>query len=766
MTLAKDTTKKPPPQEAQADTPGELPPVRRLRVYAYDPQASTDRMTAAENIAVIALPWAESSPDETELSPGPVNNYVEVVDVDPVARKHYAPVDLNAAHVLAQDGLPPSEGNPQFHQQMVFAVVMKTIKLFEQALGRRVFWRAAWNRKTSGYTPVERLRIYPHGLREANAFYSIEKVALVFGYFQADREEAGANLPGGWVFTCLSHDIIVHETTHAILDGLQRRFAEATSVDTLAFHEAFADTVALLSRFTLSDVVAAQIARHRGRLNGSTLLSQIGRQVGEATGRGSSIRDAFDLLDGRSEPDKSRIASTTAPHARGAILVAAIFEAFVSIYETRTADLMRIAGLEGSTDGRSLHPDLVKRLAGEASKAATHLLRMCIRAIDYMPPVDPRFGDFLRGLITADMDLVPDDRLHYRLSVIQACRRRGIYPEGCRSLAPESLMWPRHKDVQDISAMDLPVGVLKLQPARSLELARLEAEENRWQVWRWLMVSEGAKRDRAWESALGVKFQVHFSPGLDLGLVAPIHSTQTERQKQREQERAIKRAKSADLLTSKAVVVETKAPPAEVADREMVAMQQLERSSAEESSANAEAVSGLLSLLQLHDADRRSGAVERSDGGVQLEPLPRVEVHSVRITRRVGPDGQDLPQLVVEITQRRRGFLDPAVQTEQDSGTAQGGAAFQPKPPDFWYRGGARLIIDLRSGRIRYIIRKAIDDEDRLARQRAFMTGMSQNALAMTYGLPLEATAPTGRGASTKHRAAFEPFALMHRGLI
>ena len=60
-----------------------------------------------------------------------------MVDIDPASSKLYAPVDLNDRTLLAQDGWPPSEGNPQFHQQMVYAVAMTTIGHFEQALGRK-----------------------------------------------------------------------------------------------------------------------------------------------------------------------------------------------------------------------------------------------------------------------------------------------------------------------------------------------------------------------------------------------------------------------------------------------------------------------------------------------------------------------------------------------------------------------------------------------------------------------------------------------------
>jgi len=52
------------------------------------------------------------------------------------------------------------------------------------------------------------------------------------------------------------------------------------------------------------------------------------------------------------------------------------------------------------------------------------------------------FGDYLRALITADMDLVPYDDRGYRVAMIEAFRKRGIYPDDVRNLAMESLCWP------------------------------------------------------------------------------------------------------------------------------------------------------------------------------------------------------------------------------------------------------------------------------------------------------------------------------------
>jgi hypothetical protein len=384
------------------------------------------------------------------LDPGPVGEYLEVVDCDPASSCFYAPVDLNDPMLLAQDGLEPSEGNPKFHQQMAYAVASMTIRNFERALGRRALWaprktEAPGGEKQDQYIP--HLRIYPHALREANSYYDPEKKALLFGYFSATDPTPGTYLPGGTVFCCLSHDVIAHETTHALLDGVHRRFLEPTNPDVLAYHEAFADLVALFQHFTFPEVLRDQIARTRGDLAGQNLLGQLAQEFGLATGERGALRDALGKVDEnghwkRSEPDPTALAKTYECHARGAILVAAVFDAFVSIYKSRVADLLRIAtGGTGVLPAGALHPDLVNRLAVEAAKSAQHVLTMCVRAVDYLPPVDVTFGEYLRALITADHDLVADDDRGYRAAFIDSFRRHGIYPRDVRALSLDSLLW-------------------------------------------------------------------------------------------------------------------------------------------------------------------------------------------------------------------------------------------------------------------------------------------------------------------------------------
>ena len=417
---------------------------RKLRGYAFDPSLSLLIDTADINNIVYEVRWEE-------LKRGPVGEYVEVIDFDPTVGKFYAPVDLDDRYILAEDGLPPSESNPQFHQQMVYAVSMITIQNFERALGRKVLWAPRLlqdQRKYEEYVP--RLRIYPHALREANAYYSPLKSAVLFGYFSASPARRSLQMPGSLVFTCLSHDIVTHEVTHAILDGLHRNYNEPTNPDVLAFHEAFADLVALFQHFSFPEVLRDQIARTKGDLNKQNLLGQLAQQFGVAIGKYGSLRDALGSVDPKTgvwqkaTPNPTDYERSVEPHQRGSILVAAVFDAFLTIYKSRIVDLLRIAtGGTGVLPEGELHPDLVNRLADEAAKTAGHVLDMCIRAIDYCPPMDITFGEYLRAIITADCDLVADDDRHYRLAFISAFRRRGIYPDGIRALSVESLRYPQ-----------------------------------------------------------------------------------------------------------------------------------------------------------------------------------------------------------------------------------------------------------------------------------------------------------------------------------
>jgi hypothetical protein len=456
------------------------PRERKLRVYASDPSLSIQIETAHINQVILGIPWEELrrlkdgelidladyaglSQDEfkelEQLPSVPMGEYLEVVDYDPASHCFYAPVDLHHPYLLVEDGLAPSQSVPQFHQQMVYAVAMRTIRNFEKALGRLALWSPHWLEPRDGagiskeeeYTP--RLRLYPHALREANAFYSPEKKAVLFGYFPTQFHPKAAPVT---VFTCLSHDIIAHEMTHALLDGMHERFVESSNPDMLAFHEAFADIVALFQHFSLSEVLANQIAATRGDLASQNRLGELAQEFGAAIGNRGALRSAIGQVDPQTgewqplQPDPEAYLHELEPHNRGALLVATVFDAFLTLYRTRAADLLRIATHgSGVLPAGNIHPDLVHRLAREAAASAQTVLEMCIRALDYLPPVDITFGDYLRAIVTADYELDPEDEDHARVAFIEAFKRHGILPDNVRTYSLEGLLWEQARAFPD-----------------------------------------------------------------------------------------------------------------------------------------------------------------------------------------------------------------------------------------------------------------------------------------------------------------------------
>jgi hypothetical protein len=420
------------------------PDERVLKVYAFDPS----RGRRFENHLSIRVPY------ESDLRPGPIGERVAVIDYDATNRCYYLPVDLDDPAILGRGGLDPSESNPQFHQQMVYAVIMETIRRFDRSLGRQIRWAPCTSRQDM--PECGKLLVFPHGIQMANAFYDPSRRSLFFGYFPSSP--SCTSQP---VFTCLSHDIIVHETTHAIIDGVRRCYKEHASPDSAAFHEGFADIVALLQHFSFKETLLDTIQRTGGLIHRSRLASdasaersgpliqaevpesnpmvELAREFGYAMGNRKALRSALGT-----RPNPRDMETVTEPHARGAIFVAAIFDAFFSVYIRRTRDLFRIA----YPDGRAvvpnyLHSDLANRLAEEAAKTAARVQNICIRSLDYCPPVDIQFGDFLRALVTADREVAPSDDMGYRAALIDSFCARGILPEGVASYSEESLSWPK-----------------------------------------------------------------------------------------------------------------------------------------------------------------------------------------------------------------------------------------------------------------------------------------------------------------------------------
>lgn len=232
------------------------------------------------------------------------------------------------------------------------------------------------------------------------------------------------------------------------------------------------------------------------------------------------------------------------------------------------------------------------------------MLTICIRALDYLPPVDITFGDYLRALITADFDLIPNDSLGYRVAFMEAFRLRGIYPSDVRTFSEESLIW------------EGPILTSNMKNPRIIL-----GEDVKLQMQNWNL--SGSRQD----------------------------------------------------MYNKL----------------------------------KEAREGAHTIIE-----RTRAYKEHIINGLDFSQ--KFEVHSIRPVRRSGPDGQLLLDMVVEITQRIPGFRDvPFSQCQKE--------LHSNEEPNFWFRGGCTLIVDLETGKLRYCIYKDINSERRYERQRAFVNG-------------------------------------------
>ncbi|MFT4218234.1 MAG: hypothetical protein QM619_13765 [Micropruina sp.] len=425
-----------PPQKPQ-------PASMSMTVLAQDPAVVADGQPIAVPIPI----------PRTRLQCGPANHRFHVVDVsarglsakDPVQlHPHGEPWEYVDPWADAGGTLPREVVmSPRFQAQNVFAIATHTLALFERNLGRRVPWRSGW----------PHIFLVPRGMLAANAAYTPDKRAVIFGWLPAVGE-----LPS--VYTCLSYDVIAHEVTHAILDGLRPRYVEPGLPDQLAFHEALADVVALLSVFELKGVVerllgasvaariifpsdraaASAAERMDGRaaqLKGTALLG-----LAEELGRARALRDRIPLADAEKsalrrsvdlDPDPGLLDAEEfqEAHRRAEVLVAAVMQTLAGMWASRIDELDDREGLSAA------------RVAEEGVRAAKHLLGMVVRAIDYLPPIELEFADVIDSIVTADNRLNPDDEFDYRGTLLRAFAAFGITPPTHRILDEDGVAAPR-----------------------------------------------------------------------------------------------------------------------------------------------------------------------------------------------------------------------------------------------------------------------------------------------------------------------------------
>jgi hypothetical protein len=117
------------------------------------------------------------------------------------------------------------------------------------------------------------------------------------------------------------------------------------------------------------------------------------------------------------------------PHRRGELLVAAMMNAFLLIWRERLKGL-GAATIPGSNRQPASERFLDRqRVVEEGAAVAEQLITMSIRALDYTPPTDLEFCDFLSALLTGDYEIRPDDsKYDFRKTLKESFLAYGMAP--------------------------------------------------------------------------------------------------------------------------------------------------------------------------------------------------------------------------------------------------------------------------------------------------------------------------------------------------
>ena len=343
--------------------------------------------------------------DEDFFLDGPVSRRVAVLDFD-AATGSVLPgarfVDPGKRKFGNYD-CPAEEGifGRSFQQVSAFATVLRTMYLYEEpdALGRRLTWAFG----------APQLLLVPRAGEMANAFYERESHSLQLFYISRPDKPT--------VYSCLSRDIIAHETGHAILDGIAPDLYNSLTPQSLALHEAIADLTALLMSFRSSKLRLAVLKATNGSIADSSAFSTVAPEFGQARDPTGTARFLRSLLNNKTldREDKSldengvpNRVNRYEPHSLSEALSGALYSVMVKIHASLATDY--------SASGKALF------VGGERFK------RMILRALDYLPPGEVSFGDYGRAILASDQAAHPKDGQE-RQWICDEFVRRALVPD-------------------------------------------------------------------------------------------------------------------------------------------------------------------------------------------------------------------------------------------------------------------------------------------------------------------------------------------------
>jgi hypothetical protein len=387
---------------------------------------------------------------------GPVTSRIAVLDFDPDTGKlikgaKFTPPKpgRKTACYANEEGKRIHEmtGNeiysPEFMQVSVFATILKVLDTFE---GTRSKMANSLGRPLSWAFDSPQILVVPRAGEQANAYYHRDSNSLQFFFFPSPRDEKDL------VYTCLSRDIVAHETGHVIIDGIAPHLLDACTAESLAIHEALADLTSLLMAFDSRNLTLSVLRATRGSIDDTTEFSSIAEEFGrELMRNGRYLRNLNN--EKTLDPKSKEYVGGVEPHAVSEVLSGALYDVMIKLHE-RLKDKYAEEFKE--------KPEPEYSASGKALAVGAMILRrMAFRALDYLPPGEVSFADYGRALVAVDTISSPD-HTETRDWIISEFTRRHI--------------------VEDEEALRVPIRYA-YEPLKSIDVSSLHSSD--WAAYRF-----------------------------------------------------------------------------------------------------------------------------------------------------------------------------------------------------------------------------------------------------------------------------------------
>lgn len=300
--------------------------------------------------------YAEPEVVELSLPPGTIGpgpSDASIYVVIPVDKQEaydppgYVPPYRGAVYPPA---MPSASGNfdhipvetEQFLGAHIYGCVRRTLDVWEHYLRRRVVW---WDADIHPQMELVSMVQWPNAQSGP-------------GFLETGRK---INHYGQMAPYCLNYDVIAHETGHAILfSQIGVPHPDEVSTQFLAFHESFADLVALIGTLHFPSVATRLLQQTDGNLYILNLVNRIGViSDTEQIRLADNTTTMAEVAGIRMAPDGSWIdpvGQGRNQHAVGEPLTGAIFDILVEIYQD---DLVRRRLIAPNLDPRGWTRDEV-----------------------------------------------------------------------------------------------------------------------------------------------------------------------------------------------------------------------------------------------------------------------------------------------------------------------------------------------------------------------------------------------------------------------